>query len=251
MAREYFNAYHSYLKGMSKLSDAECGRLFRALLEYSATGAEPELRGNEGIIFPMMAQQIDREKQAYEDKCKKNRASIRKRWDSNEYERIGTNTNQYERMQEEEKEEDEDKEEREEEGANAPEKKIPTPPLVDQELQETYALLREKTDEPFPSAGTLTDVKDWCDTAGHELVRAAIDHSFDRRKEKKPWTYIKKIVKDWYERGMRTQADVDAYLESTGNAKDRAARAVPANKALEYEQRQYSPGELDAMFERF
>lgn len=246
MAREYFNAYHSYVVAMSELSDAECGRLFRALLEYSATGIVSELRGNERIIFPMMAQQIDREKRAYEDKCNRNRQSAGRRWDAN-----ASNRMRMDQVACKEEEKDKEKEEKKEKGAKAPEKKIPTPPLVDQELRDTYALLREKTDEPFPSAGTLTDVKDWCDTAGHELVRAAINHSFDRRKEKKPWTYIKKIVKDWYERGMRTQADVDAYLESTGNAKDRAARAVPANKALEYEQRQYSPGELDAMFERF
>lgn len=36
MAREFFCAYHSYLNAMRKLSDAECGRLFRALLSYSA-----------------------------------------------------------------------------------------------------------------------------------------------------------------------------------------------------------------------
>ena len=73
MAREYFQAYHSYLQGLEPLNDAECGRLFRALLTYSATGACEELRGNERFIFPTMRAQIDRDNQKYEEKCKKNR----------------------------------------------------------------------------------------------------------------------------------------------------------------------------------
>lgn len=73
MAREYFNAYHSYLKSIDPLNDAERGRLFAALLDYSSTGAEPELRGNERFVFPMMRQQIDRDSEKYEAKCEINR----------------------------------------------------------------------------------------------------------------------------------------------------------------------------------
>lgn len=51
MAREYFLAYHSYLEILMELSDAECGRLFRAALEYSATKKTPDLRGNERFLF--------------------------------------------------------------------------------------------------------------------------------------------------------------------------------------------------------
>lgn len=61
MAVEYFNAYHSYLKSIEPLSDAERGRLFTALLIYSATGAAPDLRGNERFLFPTMQEQIDRD----------------------------------------------------------------------------------------------------------------------------------------------------------------------------------------------
>lgn len=73
MALESFNAYHSYLDTMEALNDAECGRLFRALLEYSATGAAPELRGNERFVFPGMRSQIDRDIEKYNAKCARNR----------------------------------------------------------------------------------------------------------------------------------------------------------------------------------
>lgn len=72
MAREYFQAYHSYLQSMEPLNDAECGRLFRALLKYSETGECEELRGNERFVFPTMRAQIDRDNQKYEEKCQKN-----------------------------------------------------------------------------------------------------------------------------------------------------------------------------------
>lgn len=72
MAIEYFNAYHSYLKSIEPLNDAERGRLFTALLEYSSTGTEPDLRGNERFIFPTMREQIDRDVAKYEVRCKTN-----------------------------------------------------------------------------------------------------------------------------------------------------------------------------------
>lgn len=82
MAIEYFNAYHSYLKSIEPLNDAERGRLFTALLKYSSTGEVPDIRGNERFIFPTMKEQIDRDKQKYDAKCKKQAEKAKKRWDA-------------------------------------------------------------------------------------------------------------------------------------------------------------------------
>ena len=68
MAREYFCAYHSFLKSVEPLSDAERGRLFTVCLEYSKTGIVPELRGNERFIFPTIKYKID-----YDNSVKKKR----------------------------------------------------------------------------------------------------------------------------------------------------------------------------------
>ena len=61
MAREYVCLYHSYLKSVEPLNDAERGRLFTACLTYSMTGAEPDLRGNERFVWPTIREQIDRD----------------------------------------------------------------------------------------------------------------------------------------------------------------------------------------------
>lgn len=77
---EYFCAYHSYLSSMELLTDAEKGRLFEALLQYSATGDVPEMPGNERFVFPSLKAQIDRDAQKYEEKCVKQAQNARKRW---------------------------------------------------------------------------------------------------------------------------------------------------------------------------
>lgn len=82
MALESFNAYHSYLKAIEPLNDAERGRLFTACLEYSMTGEAPELKGNERFVFPSMAAQIDRDKEKYTAMCRKNSENVSKRWNT-------------------------------------------------------------------------------------------------------------------------------------------------------------------------
>ena len=99
MAREYFCAYHSYIKQCKGLSDSELGRLFRALLEYSASGKVPELNGRESVAFDFMSANIDRDAESYKDTCNRNRENISKR-----YERIRANTSVYETYQEKEEE---------------------------------------------------------------------------------------------------------------------------------------------------
>lgn len=82
MGLESFNAYHSYLKTIEPLNDAERGRLFTACLEYSMTGEAPELKGNERFVFPSMAAQIDRDKEKYTARCRKNSENVSKRWNT-------------------------------------------------------------------------------------------------------------------------------------------------------------------------
>ena len=108
MAMEYFLAYHSYLESMEPLSDAERGRLFTALLEYSRTGIAPELRGGERYTFAALKGNIDRDVAKYNAKCAKNKESAGKRWDANGCERIRADANG---CQDKEKDKDKDKEE--------------------------------------------------------------------------------------------------------------------------------------------
>lgn len=86
MALEYFPCYYSYRKKIAKLSDQEVGRLFRHLLEYGETGETEELTGREAVAFDFIADDIDRAKKAYDDRCNTNRKNVEK--DTTVYNRI-------------------------------------------------------------------------------------------------------------------------------------------------------------------
>ena len=82
MAREGFVVYHEILKWMDSYDDAERGRLFTAMLKYSMTGEDPELRGNERFLWPAIEAKIDESKKSYEKTCFKNKKNAEKRYDN-------------------------------------------------------------------------------------------------------------------------------------------------------------------------
>lgn len=67
MARDYAAVPHAYREEMSDLSDAEFGRLIRALLKYSETGETMALRGNERFFAKRVMAEEDRHRKSYED----------------------------------------------------------------------------------------------------------------------------------------------------------------------------------------
>ena len=103
MALEYIPFYYSYRKKLEKLSDQEVGRLVRALLEYGETGETEELTGRESIAFDFIADDINRAKAAYDERCAKNQRNIEKRYARQDgttvYDGIRTNTTVYETYQ--------------------------------------------------------------------------------------------------------------------------------------------------------
>lgn len=79
MARAYFRLFFDqYHPLVSKLSDEEAGRVFKALLDYTKYGVLPDLPGREEIVWPLMQEDIDRDRASYEKKCKTNAANSQK-----------------------------------------------------------------------------------------------------------------------------------------------------------------------------
>lgn len=78
MARNYAALPHEYLEEMDALSDAEFGRLCRALLRYSMTGKEVRLTGSERFHLKRVYAQERRYQESYEGAVEKNRAAGRK-----------------------------------------------------------------------------------------------------------------------------------------------------------------------------
>lgn len=67
MARNYAPLPHEYLEEMDTLSDAEFGRLCRALLQYSMAGKEGQLQGAEKVVWKRVKMQEDRFQESYKE----------------------------------------------------------------------------------------------------------------------------------------------------------------------------------------
>jgi hypothetical protein len=71
----YVCLYSRYLLTLNPFTDAERGRIMMAMLTYSTSGEVPEFEGNERFIWPTIQAQIDRDAEAYQEKCTKNRVN--------------------------------------------------------------------------------------------------------------------------------------------------------------------------------
>ena len=189
MAMEYFLAYHSYLEAIEPLSDAERGRLFTALLEYSSTGIAPELRGGERYTFATLKGNIDRDIAKYEAKCAKNRessakggAANAKKWEPNGAERLRTEPNGSQ-----EKDKDKDKEEDKPLRGNSA-RSAQEPPRVSDcgfspELEAAvndwlaYKQERREAYKPVGLKALLTQIKNAASANGDAAVAAVIRQS--------------------------------------------------------------------------
>lgn len=107
------------------------------------------------------------------------------------------------------------------------------------QITETLKLFAENTSPSNITPVAQEAIQHWCEDAGCELVQACI-RDVASKNGKKPWGYMEKRLIEWYELGLRTQADVDAYLDQTKSP--RAAPSIPA----------YEPDEMDfdAVMER-
>jgi len=80
MAKAYIQLYYDFIEATEGLSDEECGRLVRAMVEYGRSGVIPEAArvGSMRFIFPTFRLQIDRDNRAYEARVLQNTVNGRK-----------------------------------------------------------------------------------------------------------------------------------------------------------------------------
>lgn len=191
MALEYVAAYYSYLDFMAELSDAECGRLFKACLTYGKTGAVPELRGNERFVWPGIKSQIDRDAEKYKARCEQNRNN-RQRPSTNDNDRQRTST----------------KPTKEKEKAKAKEKAKERSPGGDSSAPaRAYTAAAYYLDRvnPMASRASLEELAGFESTMGTAVCQRAIDIALDERKAS--WSYIRAILRDKQAKGVRSLAD--------------------------------------------
>lgn len=64
----YVKIHVDALKAYSMLTDTEFGRGMRAILRYAADGTEPNLTGKECVMYGVLREQVERDREAYSKK---------------------------------------------------------------------------------------------------------------------------------------------------------------------------------------
>ena len=96
-----FMMYKDWEKFFNSLSDAQAGKLIKAVFAFVARAEEPTFKESLNILFLLMKDTFERDGKKWEEKCNCNSQNIKKRWSKNtdEYDRIRTSTKTYNQIQ--------------------------------------------------------------------------------------------------------------------------------------------------------
>jgi hypothetical protein len=74
----------AYKEQLDMLTMEQRGTLFTAIICYASDEEIPEMDGLVKMCFSFIRQQLDRDNEAYDAKCRKNAENAKKRWDNND-----------------------------------------------------------------------------------------------------------------------------------------------------------------------
>ena len=96
MAKDSFILYLDQQEIFEMLTDEQAGQLIKNIFLYERTGQMPKMDKMLTLAFVPIMQILDKNRRKYDEKCKKNKENVEKRWNKNNtvvYERKKTNTN--------------------------------------------------------------------------------------------------------------------------------------------------------------
>lgn len=202
MERKGFFCYNSWLKALEPFGDAERGRIWTALLEYSnGLAIDGHSSGNERFILPMLLDQIDRDTQKNEKKSQTLKERQSQSTPSNPAQPTATRSNP---LKDKDKNKDKD---------------IPTTAATCAQGEQYNADLADCIQRYEQNCGSVPRaVADAISTAllkfPASLICQAIDEAATNNARR--WSYISKILDRCEQQGIYT---VDAYLAEKERAK--------------------------------
>lgn len=194
---KYLKVFTDFASSLAPLSDAECGRLFKAMLEYAMSGQEPDLRGNERFVWPAAKASIDRDQQTYDRKAEGARKAARKRTSTISYDILQEKSISYDIVQDKDKDKEEEERAPAREGLTAP-APFMTPEECDRAAEQydrvKTTLVRvgiQPTLQAMDTAmGLLADY-------GEERLLAALRTASDHdKKGGVNWPFVRRILED-------------------------------------------------------
>lgn len=203
MARNYAALPHEYLEEMEALSDAEFGRLCRALLKYSMTGEEEQLQGAERLLLKRVFLQERRYQESYKEITESRREAGKKgaskRWHSmaSDSKAMASDSKN---------------------GNTETKTEIKTNILPSDDGKNTRArdpaVAAVQADylnriNPSASQNSLDELAGFVEVVGPDVCKRAFDVVLDNNIAN-PWRYIKAVLEDKQRNGVKCLADWDA-----------------------------------------
>lgn len=218
MERKGFFCYNSWLKALEPFGDAERGRIWTALLEYSnGLAIDGHSSGNERFILPMLIDQLDRDTQKNEKKSQTLKERQSQSTPSNPTQPTATRSNPP-------KDKDKNKD-----------KDIPTTAAACAQGEQYNADFADCIQRYEQNCGSVPRaVADAISTAllkfPASLICQAIDEAAANNARR--WSYISKILDRCEQQGICT---VEAYLAENERAKSSrtATRQTDTTAAME------------------
>lgn len=218
MERKGFFCYNSWLKALEPFGDAERGRIWTALLEYSnGLAIDGHSSGNERFILPMLLDQIDRDTQKNEKKSQTLKERQSQSTPSNPAQPTTTRSNPP-------KDKDKNKD-----------KDIPTTAAACAQGEQYNADFADCIQRYEQNCGSVPRaVADAISTALLKFPASLICQAIDEAAANNAcrWSYISKILDRCEQQGICT---VEAYLAEKESAKSSrtAARQTDTTAAME------------------
>ena len=216
------------------LSDAEAGRLLKALLHYGSGGDTNEPPGQEKLVFAMLKAQIDRDVASYQaflDKQRKNGAKGGRPRKNGNPENPGL-------FLETQKSQEEDKDKEKEKDIDASAYSVSVSrayareDAADDGRDEVLQAVREAGSAGFAkNESTVKQIRGLCTTYTPKWVRLAIVECV--RYDAHSPAYLESVLKEWKKAG-----------KPHPGKKPGAVRGGYVNPALDYCQREYEPESL-------
>lgn len=249
MARSHVKIYLDFDENTEMLNEAEKGRLLLAAVRYAADGTEPDLKGNERILWPIFRGQIDRDIHAYEQKASAGQAggyasgearneANRSRTKQAEAERSKPKQNEAERTKTKDKDDDEDEEkDKDRSSTRAREGFPPTDAEIAESLERDRQIEAAAQSYGLPcKEGQMLKARDLTRDYSLPWLLRAIQTAGGGKEQ--TWRYVEGILRSWKQQG--------------GPDKDGRKNKLPDGRlktvsAQAYAQRDYSEAELMAV----
>lgn len=206
MLKDSFILYLEHQEIFEMLTDEQAGQLIKNIFTYERTGDMPQMDKMLNLAFIPIMQTLDKNRHKYEEKCKKNKENIEKRWNkknTNVYERKKTNTNYTDNDNEYEHEYDNE-----------------TTTVVNNISDSCSDGLQKIIDFYNANVGSLTPygltvLEDYLKDLPSDVIIYAMKISVEA--DKRSIKYIKAILNNWVNTGIKTLVEAQKENQSFKN----------------------------------